>query len=475
MPSVPNSTQDASGSNLFEFPNPNSPFTHHQQFALEALRQGKSVTAVMEELRYERQTFYDWRNHNPAFKLAVEEARDDFRGVVADCVHDLQQAVHVLLDDCIRAERVPLNLRLRSAALFLRYARSETLLPRRLAAIASAPDGISPTSPITNPSSPTPFPAPDPSEPEPAPPERPGPQHTGPQHTGPQPAEPEITGPQPAESKERTASPSPNPAQANDSPQTAPCPAQPSRPMQEAAPAPTTIHRQKPGETVRSVRIEPAKCESANPEPQRTPAAKPLTSPGIADAPSPASPAHAAPGPSAIAAGASPAIEAPKPEIQLSQTWLSAHFLHGHESPKAFETLLANHIHAHAPATPAEELLVFRVTQKAWLLRRLETWERVIADSRVTKVREQHPNAAAPACIALSLLEAKETSQTRFYQRTAKLREQHEAALDRLTSRLETLQLRRETNRLRDQRANPFPARRPHIPFARLAGCDRDH
>ncbi|MCC7342481.1 MAG: hypothetical protein IT170_15475, partial [Bryobacterales bacterium] len=429
MPSAPNFTQDATGSNIFEFPNPNSPFTHHQQFALEALRQGKSVTAVMEELRYERQTFYDWRNNNPAFKLAVEEARDDFRGVVADCVHDLQQAVHVLLDDCIRAERVPLNLRLRSAALFLRYARSETLLPRRLAALATAPDGISPTSPITNPSSPTPFPAPDPSEPEPAPPERPGPQHTGPQHAGPQHTGPVPAAPQPAESKERTASASPKPTPVNQSVRTTPCPPQSSRSMQEAAPAPGPSDRQIPGETgraetVRSVRIEPAQCDSATCGPRANPSAAPIPSPNAA-----VSFAHAAPEPSAIAAGASPAIETPKPEIHLSQTWLGAHFLHGHESPKAFERLLSNHIHAYAPATPAEELLVFRITQKAWLLRRVETWERVIADSRVTKVREQHPNAAA---------------------------------LDRLTARLETLQLRRETNRLRDQRANPFPARRPH-------------
>src|SRR5690606_8709458 len=117
--------------------------------------QGRSVTAIMEDLRYDRQTFYDWRNANPAFKLATEQARDDFRGVVADCIHDLQQAVHVLLDDCIRTGSVPLPLRLRSAALFLRYAHSETLLPRRLVALATAPDGISPSSPNAGSTSPT--------------------------------------------------------------------------------------------------------------------------------------------------------------------------------------------------------------------------------------------------------------------------------------------------------------------------------
>jgi hypothetical protein len=47
----------------------------------------------------------------------------------------------------------------RSASFFLRYAHSETLLPRRLAAMATAPDGISPSSPSAGPSSPTPFPS----------------------------------------------------------------------------------------------------------------------------------------------------------------------------------------------------------------------------------------------------------------------------------------------------------------------------
>ncbi|MCC7339637.1 MAG: hypothetical protein IT170_01010, partial [Bryobacterales bacterium] len=101
-------------------------------------------------------------------------------------------------------------------------------------------------------------------------------------------------------------------------------------------------------------------------------------------------------------AGTAPAATAPSPAsttappraITLSQTWLSAHFLDQHESPKRFEALLNNHIRAYQPATPAEELLVFRITQKSWLLRRLETWERVIADSQVARIRQKHPNTA---------------------------------------------------------------------------------
>ncbi|MCC7341956.1 MAG: hypothetical protein IT170_12815, partial [Bryobacterales bacterium] len=169
--------------------------------------------------------------------------------------------------------------------------------------------------------------------------------------------------------------------------------------------------------------------------------------------------------------------KAPSPAITLSQTWLSADFLHQHESPKAFETLLNYHIRAYQPATPAEELLVFRITQKSWLLSRLETWERVIADSQVAHVRQKHPNTAAPAAIALSLLEAKETAQTRFQDRIASLRQEHEAALDHLTAKLEAQQLRREAAHLRAQRKNPpCPTSRSYLSFghtpATAAACD---
>ncbi|MDZ7639694.1 MAG: hypothetical protein U5J83_15825 [Bryobacterales bacterium] len=118
----------------------------------------------MDELDYQRQTFYDWRNANPAFRLAVEEARDTFRGVVADCVHDLQQTVHVLLDDCIRANHIPLSTRLRAAGLFLRYA-----LPNPSRPAASAPSSCSrrhlPSSPSQGPSSPAPNPCSQPRSP----------------------------------------------------------------------------------------------------------------------------------------------------------------------------------------------------------------------------------------------------------------------------------------------------------------------
>ncbi|MDZ7639824.1 MAG: hypothetical protein U5J83_16505 [Bryobacterales bacterium] len=148
--------------------------------------------------------------------------------------------------------------------------------------------------------------------------------------------------------------------------------------------------------------------------------------------------------------------DSPQPALppSLSETWLSNTFLHKHESPQAFERLLDHHLRAYQPATPPEELLVFRIAQKAWLLRRVETWERVIADSSVAKVRAKNPNAAAPACIALALFERKQTAPIRFYDRTAKLRKEHEEAHERLESKLHTIQHRRKA-------ADPILAAQP--------------
>ncbi|MCZ2153068.1 MAG: hypothetical protein LC114_04065 [Bryobacterales bacterium] len=188
------------------------------------------------------------------------------------------------------------------------------------------------------------------------------------------------------------------------------------------------------------------------------PEARPASEPG-------ASAVSAAPQ-SAPAAGTAsrPYEDSPrKPEAALSQTWLGAHFLHQHESKPAFERLLASHVRAYAPATAPEELLVFRITQKSWLLRRVEAWERVIADSQVDQIRKEHPGAAAPACIALSLLEAGESSHTRFYERTARLRKEHEDALGRLEAKLSAMQQARAVRETREARAAEQARRPPSV------------
>jgi hypothetical protein len=158
---------------------------------------------------------------------------------------------------------------------------------------------------------------------------------------------------------------------------------------------------------------------------------------------------HSSPDPDPAAASSDAAAPPPLPpkprkrETVLTDQFLSATFLHKHEPREAFERLLRNQLRAYAPATPQEELLAFRVTQKSWVLRRLDTFDRVIADSAVTKVRDKHPNAAPAACIAMTYLTRGDTEETRFHERIAKLRREHEAMHDRLESKLHTMQERR--------------------------------
>jgi hypothetical protein len=155
--------------------------------------------------------------------------------------------------------------------------------------------------------------------------------------------------------------------------------------------------------------------------------------------------------------------EAPKtrkPETILADAYLNATFLHKHEPREAFERLLKHQLRAYGPATPQEELLTFRITQKSWILRRLDTLDRVIADSAVTKVRDKHPNAAPAACIAMTYLTRGDTEETRFHERIAQQRKDHEAALDRLEAKLQTLQHRREARQDRREAQTHRPTAR---------------
>jgi hypothetical protein len=157
----------------------------------------------------------------------------------------------------------------------------------------------------------------------------------------------------------------------------------------------------------------------------------------------------------------------------LVDAYLAATFLHKHEPREAFERLLKHQLRAYAPATPQEELLTFRITQKSWILRRLDTLDRVIADSAVTKIRDKHPNAAPAACIAMTYLTRGDTEETRFHERIANQRKDHEAALDRLEAKLQALQHRREAREDRrqareDRHQSGAPRRPTSIPATAL-------
>src|SRR5690606_18156812 len=96
------------------------------------------------------------------------------------------------------------------------------------------------------------------------------------------------------------------------------------------------------------------------------------------------------------------------------------------------------------PATTAEELTVFRITQKHWILRRIETWERAVADASVSQVQTRHPAATPAGALALQFLQHNDTQQSLFFHRMSRLRIEHETALDRHPSHLEIKHHRRK-------------------------------
>ncbi len=425
----------------------------HQEF-LDFVATGHSIGDAAALVGATRAAYEKWRNRNKGFKAAVEAARESHRRDIACGLHGADAYARMLLDAIQRDESLPAPLR---------YRASKTILTRKGKA-DWLPDPI-------------------PAESEPLAPyddEQPESLTDG-----------FVLHPQRTEQRATSAPTSPrerNESESADS-ATASC----GQGLSESASvtcgnAPSILQAPKPAAEASAANATP-EAGSRKPEAVRTPAStpnpdnpdKPNRTPvaensmqNQQDPPARTIPATASPffdnpdihpqattvpnaeaaqasAPKASAANLTPEAGSRKPEAVLSQQWLGAHFLHQHESPKAFEKLLANHIVAYAPATAPEELLVFRITQKSWLLRRVETWERVIADSRVAKIREEHPNAAAPACIALSLLEVKESNQTRFYERTAKLRKEHEDALDRLESKLFAAQQRREARSSQDE------------------------
>ena len=132
-------------------PNPGTAaaLTEKQRKVIELIHAGYSVSGAMEYVRMGRRTFYDWREASPLFKQATEAARENYRGTVSDGVHELQQSVRGLIENCIQSDNVPMSQRLRAASLFLRYVHAENMLPRPLARHTPP---ASPVPPIVNPS-----------------------------------------------------------------------------------------------------------------------------------------------------------------------------------------------------------------------------------------------------------------------------------------------------------------------------------
>ena len=423
-----------------------------QRDFLRFLAQGESIHDACALLGITRHAYEKWRNRHDEFPAAVAAARESHRRDIACGFHTADAYARILLDAIQRDEALPAGLRYRAAkSILTRKGKADWLpdpLPADAAPLApyednqpefgetSSPDAASPT-----PQSPEPAPFPNTTAPNA--PALSVPLPSAPSLNVTEAAATEPSSPEPA----RKPAPSRKPvlvSAAIDAPRFAQIQHEnPDNPDNLSAPEITTNPLRNQRDTATQAAPAQPLEFSANPDNANSPksaAQRQATSASTATAAAATQAEHMA----------RTATDHAAKTATLSETWLSAHFLHKHESKPAFEALLARHIHALAPATPAEELLVFRIAQKAWLLRRLETWECVIADSRIAKVRQQHPSAAAPACLALGFLEAGETEETRFHQRIATLRKEHESTQDRLESKLSAAQHRREARERRE-------------------------
>ena len=426
------------------------PLTDTQKTVVQLIHNGHSISAAMDKIRMSRRTFYEWREKNPRFQHATRNAREDYRGLVTDGLEDLQVATAQFLDACIRSDNLSVRDRLRAANTFLRHVQSGAFVPASFPGDDPNPTLIDddltgpdftgsdladndltsdPLAGLGDHSAAEPSPAPNL---DPAAPHRPVNQAP----TAENPAQ------NPTQNPTETHRPGVQSATATvQSPTTEPTPSEHS-PLAESKV--NSIHTEISEKTVQSVQSKSTETSpSSTPRDKRSDVA-PTPGEQRSDL------ANTTPAPENQTTDPSPAPPAPpqkprKPETLLADAYLNATFLHKHESREAFERLLKHQLRAYAPATPQEELLTFRITQKSWILRRLDTFDRVIADSAVTKIREKHPNAAPAACIAMTYLTRNDTEETRFHDRIAQQRKDQEAALDRLEAKLQTLQHRRQS------------------------------
>lgn len=428
-------------------PNPREREQRQSQF-LRCIAQGESILDACTLVGVTRSCYEHWRGRFEDFPKHVEAARESHRRDAACGLHTASAYARMLMDAIQRDDALPAALRYRAAKSLLSRKDKDDWLPEPL------PASDAPLEPFDD--------------------ELPIPQSFGPRPLGPHSPQPDAVSASNVTASNVTVFHATAPNTADPAGPQANGPA--SKPVIVSAAAPDGVTPAAIHGTVRGgnedpdnpdkpahppaadntlldqqdtfVQAAPARAVGFFVDPDKLIGAGPAASPQAGAGNN----QTAAASPAAYPAGSPSSLA---PAARLCQTWLHPAFLHKHESPKAFERLLENHLNAYQPATPMEERLVFRLAQKACRIHRVETWERVIADSAVAKVRQQYPNAAAPAAIALGLHEAGETPSTRFHERAAKQRQEHESAQDRLESKLLALQQRREAAKPRDEEPRP--------------------
>jgi len=97
----------------------------HQVIA--SLAQGRTITAAAAEARIHRCTVHDWRKSNLAFRLALQEAQDDYKTQLKDYMKELSAAALDTVRAFLLDPQISPPIRLRAALAIL--GRREWQLP----------------------------------------------------------------------------------------------------------------------------------------------------------------------------------------------------------------------------------------------------------------------------------------------------------------------------------------------------------
>ena len=92
-----------------------------QSQVLAGLLAGKSVSAVAREHGIHRSTIYTWRQEQPYFTIALDQARSRHQTALFDHVQDLAEQALDVVTELLTAEDA--HLRLRAAQVILRVAK----------------------------------------------------------------------------------------------------------------------------------------------------------------------------------------------------------------------------------------------------------------------------------------------------------------------------------------------------------------
>jgi len=114
---------------------PPKPFSEDQKRMLHLLEIGFTIAEATKRMACSRSCFNNWTARNPAFKQAAINARDRYCEDIASDMDQLHNTVRERLELWIHAKETPESLRFRAVSLFLRYAHTPHLLPRRLQAL----------------------------------------------------------------------------------------------------------------------------------------------------------------------------------------------------------------------------------------------------------------------------------------------------------------------------------------------------